>query len=84
MDLSQFDEFAPPRDQQFVGMAYVMQLLQIMPAQLKTLMEETNVKFAQTVDGVGLFLIADAERLAAKCRDVRAEISGKLNAAKSN
>ena len=84
MDLSQFDHLAPPGDKQFVSMGYVMQLLQIMPAQLKTLMESAKVRFSQTVDGIGYLSVADAELVAAKCIDVRKEIHDTVQAAKHN
>jgi len=69
------DHLAPHRDRQFVSIGYVCGLLQIMPAQLATLMEDCDIHFAQVVDGCGFLLVEDAERVAEKARDVYREIS---------
>lgn len=79
-----FDSLAPPRDQQFLSMGYAGQILQVMPAQLKVLMLECNVRFAKVVDGVGYLLVEDAETLAAKCRDIRKEMHDVSQSAKYN
>jgi hypothetical protein len=79
-----FDDYAPPRDKQFVSMWHVCQLLQILPGQLRVLMDDCRVKFAQVVDGVGYLLVADAEAIARKCGDVRKEIHDVLESAENN
>ena len=74
MQFSDLEHLAPSRDHQFVSMGFLCQLLQVNLGQLRTLMEECEIKFARVVDGIGYFCVADAEAVAAKCRDVRKEI----------
>lgn len=84
MNLPDFDDFAPNRDQQFVSMGYICQLLQILPGQLKVLMQDCEIKFSQVLDGVGYLSIADAESVAEKCCEVRKEISDVAESYKTN
>jgi hypothetical protein len=74
MSTTSFDHLAPERSEQFLSMGFVCQHLQILPGQLRVLMEDTGVKFSQVVDGIGYLSIADAEAVAAKCVEVRKEI----------
>ncbi|MCC7084840.1 MAG: hypothetical protein IT427_07525 [Pirellulales bacterium] len=71
---SEFDHLAPPRQRQLVSIGFLCQLLQCLPGQICTLMEDSDIFFAQTVDGIGFVSLPDAERIAEKCRDVRREI----------
>src|SRR5262245_59268520 len=73
-----FSEFEPPRSEQFISTGYMLGLLQIMPAQLRLLMREAKVSFARSVDGQGQLSIFDAEKVAAKCRDLNMEIHGAI------
>lgn len=87
MKTPSFEDYAPDRSQQFVGTGTLCQHLQVLPGQLRVLMDSTGVKFAMILDGVGYVRVADAERLAAKCRDTRkaiAEIPDRLAAADQN
>jgi hypothetical protein len=79
-----FDQLAPERDQQFCSLGFICQLLQIVPTQLQVLMEDSGLRFAMVLDGIGYLTVADAERLAEKCRDVRQEIHDTLEAAEWN
>ncbi len=73
-NFSGFDHLAPARDRQLVSVGYLCGLLQILPGQLRVLMEDCEVKFAEVRDGVGYVLVADAETLAAKNNELREEI----------
>jgi hypothetical protein len=84
MNLNDLDHLAPEPDRQFVSVGFIGQLLQILPGQLRVLMEESDIKFALVLDGVGYLSVADAATVAAKCRDVRQEIHDSLSAAKRN
>jgi hypothetical protein len=75
MSTTDFDDLAPDRDWQFVSLGSMCGLLQCLPAQLKVLMEATDVRFALVLDGVGYLRVADAETVAAKCRDCWKELA---------
>jgi hypothetical protein len=79
-----FDDFAPPPESQLIGVGSLCGLLQVMPPQLRTLMEATGVRFSLILDGVGFLTLADAARLAEHCHDVRQEIADKAAAAPQN
>jgi hypothetical protein len=84
MNTTDFQHLIPGPDRQLVSTGFVCQLLQILPKQMYVLMEDCEIQFQQIVDGVGFLLLADAERVAEKCGDVRKEIHDKLSAAKDN
>jgi hypothetical protein len=84
MNLPDFDDFAPDRDKQFCSMGFVCQLLQILPGQLRVLMEDCEIKFSQVVDGIGFLSVADTETVAKKCRDIRKEICETIEATPNN
>ena len=73
-NFSGFDHLAPSRDEQYLSMGFVCQVLQCVPGQLKVLMEDIDVKFAMILDGIGYVCVEDAERIAERCRDIRKEI----------
>jgi hypothetical protein len=65
-----------PTKQQYIGVGSLCQFLQILPAQLQTLMEAAGIaQFDLSLDGVCYLTGAHAERVAEKCREVRQEIS---------
>lgn len=80
----EFDGLTPNASQQFVSMGYLCGLLQILPGQLKVLMEAADVRFAQIVDGVGYLTVTDATTVAEKCREVRAEIESAVTSHERN
>ena len=82
--LDSFEEFSPAPERCIISMGCLMQLLQIMPAQLKVLMEQCDVKFSQLVDGVGYLTVDDAEKVAEKCRDHVKEMHDVCESAKYN
>jgi hypothetical protein len=83
-NFSGFDHLAPSRDDQYLSMGMVCQVLQCVPGQLRVLMEDCDIKFAEVRDGIGWLLVEDAERIAEKCRDVRKEIHDAAESYKTN
>jgi len=84
LNFEQMDHLLPDRNKQFLSMGFVMQLEHITPAQLRVLMEETNIKFSEVRDGIGYLKHDDAIAVMKKCGDVRREISDKLQATPNN
>jgi hypothetical protein len=82
-----FDEIAswkPEPEHRYYGPGFVCAHLQIVPAQLLTLVEAAGVKFSLAIDGVpmldghGFLAVAD------KCEEVRAEIQSVVASAAKN
>jgi hypothetical protein len=88
MFIDNFSDFAPEPSQQLVSIGMLCQHLQVMPRQLKILLDEVQsvraVKFAQVVDGVGYFSVTDAELLADLMGKVKAEVQSSVQAAPNN
>lgn len=82
--MTEFDHLAPEPEKQFVSLGYLCGLLQVLPGQLKVLMEDCKINFSMVLDGVGYLTVADAERVADKCREVRDEIDSALTSHERN
>ena len=76
--------FAPSSDRVLYSGGYVCQHLNINPAQLRVLMEDTGVKFTMIVDGVAYFDGDGANTVIEKCNAVRSEIKTAQDAVASN
>ncbi len=72
-------EFAPAPQKCFYSVGKVCQHLQIMPKQLRVLMEATDVRFSEIRDGIAYFDFPAFEKL----NDAAIEVKGEVAKAKS-
>lgn len=84
MNLPECDHLAPDRDRQFISLGHFCGMFQILPSQLRGLMEDCGVSFSEVRDGIGYLTIPDAEKVGTKCRDILREISEVSQSAESN
>lgn len=89
--IDQFDDFSkftPDENHQLVSVGAICQIAQVMPRQLKIALDEAQslkpIQFAQVVDGVGYFTMADAELLLEILQQAKAEVAKRTAAAGSN
>jgi hypothetical protein len=67
-------DYLPDPSKQFFGPGTVCSKLSISIGQLRTLMDAAGVRFAASLDGVGLLDGDGFDAVAAECRRVREEI----------
>lgn len=84
MNFPDFENLIHHSAPRLASMGLLMQTLRIFPGQLKVLMEDGGIKFAQVVDGVGYVTVADAEKIATMVRDIYKEIHDVQESAKYN